>query len=131
MFQKPRTSEQDASFASSLKIMGDLYASAIGTAVLQLKEIPECPPGYKSALFVGDLLADVDEAKLKDALGAFGSLVEGGCTLHSLGTTRYAIVKFAEHTDAMKAEKADAMGLGLGHFFTLRYNERRYDERGW
>ena len=165
--------------------MGDLYASAIGTTVLQLKEIPECPPAFKGALYVSSVFKGVDGAKLQAELKAFGSIEKGGCALHSplqtgaesgvssaqqAGTLptvggcqacgkrlteketewgmkegytascdecydasrcRYAIVKFATHAEAIQAEKADATALGLGRFFALRYNERRYDERGW
>ena len=40
LHQKPRSAEQNGAFIRALKGMGDLYASAIGTTVLQLKEIP-------------------------------------------------------------------------------------------
>jgi hypothetical protein len=33
-------------FKQALEVMGDLYASAIGTTVLQLREIPPRPPEY-------------------------------------------------------------------------------------
>ena len=41
--QKPRTPEQEAAFVSGLQVMANLYSSAMGTSVLQLKEIPKCP----------------------------------------------------------------------------------------
>ena len=63
--------------------MGDLYASAIGTTILQLKEIPPCPLEFKGALYVGMVAVGVDEAKLKDVLGVLGPLAEGGCSLHA------------------------------------------------
>jgi hypothetical protein len=63
--------------------MGDLYASAIGTTILQLKEIPPCPLEFKGALYVGMVAVGVDEAKLKDVLSDFGPLAEGGCSLHA------------------------------------------------
>ena len=33
LYQKPRTAEQDALFGQALKVMGDVYASALGTTV--------------------------------------------------------------------------------------------------
>ena len=38
--ERERTPEEDASFKPALGVMGDLYASLLGTTVLQLKEIP-------------------------------------------------------------------------------------------
>ena len=50
LFQKPpggeRLGDEQAAFSRSLTVMGDLYASAIGTTVLQLKEIPPRPADY-------------------------------------------------------------------------------------
>ena len=46
LFQKPRTEDEEAAFRRSIDVMGDLYASAIGTCVLQLKEIPPRPAEY-------------------------------------------------------------------------------------
>ena len=31
--------------------MGDLYASAVGTTVLQLKEIPPCPDAFDATMY--------------------------------------------------------------------------------
>ena len=42
--------------------MGDLYASAIGTRVLQLKEIPQRPAKYDGMLCLFELVKGVDEA---------------------------------------------------------------------
>ena len=183
LYQVPRTAAQNSAFTRALARMGDLYASAIGTTVLQLKDIPPCPLEFKGALYVGMVAVGVDEAKLKDVLSVLGPLAEGGCSLHAqlelrreggaaqlagtpqgansscvaCGKTlsahesewvargyaascdecydasrcRYAIARFTSHATAEQAEKADASALGLGKFFALHYNERRYDDRGW
>lgn len=39
--QKPRTMDEDAKFRAAIDVMGDLYASAVGTCVLRLEEIPD------------------------------------------------------------------------------------------
>ena len=52
--QKPRSPEEEELFQKALSVMGDMYASAIGTIVLQLKEIPDAPahlPRYNSRAY--------------------------------------------------------------------------------
>jgi hypothetical protein len=132
LYQAPRTVPQQASFNNALGRMGDLYASAIGTTVLQLKEIPPCPLEFKGALYVGMVYPGVDVPQLQDTLSAFGPLVAGGCSLHTQGELhRYAIVRFTSHASAEQAAQANASTLGVGEFFTLHYNELEYDHRGW
>jgi hypothetical protein len=111
--------------------MGDLYASAIGTTVLQIKEIPSCPPVFTGALYVGEVFPDIDIPQLEDSMSAFGHLAESGCSLHKQGEKRYAIVRFRSHATAEKAATEDASTLGIGKFFTLHYNQLEYDHRGW
>eukprot|EP00900_Chrysochromulina_parva_P009826 jgi/Chrpa1/18845/Chrysochromulina_OHIO_Genome00025256-RA len=48
--QSPRTEEQERAFKRGLGVMGHIYASAIGTTVLQLKELPLRPPEYDGKL---------------------------------------------------------------------------------
>ena len=48
--QRPRSPAEDVRFGHALEVMGDLYASAIGTTVLQIKEIPDRPAEYDGAL---------------------------------------------------------------------------------
>eukprot|EP00900_Chrysochromulina_parva_P027937 jgi/Chrpa1/9778/Chrysochromulina_OHIO_Genome00016827-RA len=53
--QSPRTEEQERAFKRGLGVMGHIYASAIGTTVLQLKELPLRPPEYDGKLCLFDL----------------------------------------------------------------------------
>ena len=55
LYQRPRTEAQQEAFHCALKVMGDAYASAIGTTVLQLKEIPPRPSHFDGALCLFDL----------------------------------------------------------------------------
>ena len=57
LHQKPRDALQDRLFKSALAVMGDLYASAIGTTVLQLKEIPPRPAEFDGVVCLFDLQA--------------------------------------------------------------------------
>ena len=45
-FQKPRTNEEEAIFHRALLVIGDLFASAIGTTVFEMKEIPPRPAEF-------------------------------------------------------------------------------------
>ena len=68
LYQHPpgglRTKDEDASFEEGIKIMGDLYASAIGTTVLQLKEIPPRPSSFDGALCMFGLAKDSESKSL-------------------------------------------------------------------
>ena len=46
MPQKPRTAPEGAGFGRALKVMGRLYASIAGTAVIQFTAMPEPPAEY-------------------------------------------------------------------------------------
>jgi hypothetical protein len=59
--------------------MGSLYASAIGTTVLQLKELPLRPPEYDGKLCLFDVAPGVDGAAIKAALESHGDVIS--CTL--------------------------------------------------
>jgi hypothetical protein len=44
--QKPRTVDEEVTFKQALRIMADVYASPLGTCVLQLKDIPPRPVNF-------------------------------------------------------------------------------------
>ena len=128
--------------------MGDLYASAIGTTVLQLREIPPRPAEYDGALCLFDLGKDTNETTIRVALSKFGEIVS-----IEIGEWPPAIVRFNKHGAALAVKQkaaaatascttaeeiatavAIALGLQCGIPDTL-YNERSYDgrmgEAGW
>ena len=78
--------------------MGDLYASAVGTTVLILKEIPPRPKEFDGALALfGEMKDGVDEAAVRTALARYGDIQS--CSLkHSP-----PVVYFVEHASAVKA----------------------------
>ena len=49
MYQWPRSNAEDAAFGRAIKVMGDLYASAVGTTVMQRREIPMRPADMDGA----------------------------------------------------------------------------------
>ena len=121
--------------------MADVYASAVGTTVLQLKEIPLRPPEFDGAvcLFglkpekkddeirealeikIRDEIREALEIKIREALDRFG-------TIKGIELNRDpAVVRFTTHEAALQAEKEVIPELcdGMG---TL-YNERSYDGR--
>ena len=99
--------------------MADVYASAVGTTVLQLKEIPPRPTEFDGALCLFGLKPGKDEAAIHAALGRFGEIT--GIELNR----NPEVVRFATQEAALAAEKESLPDLcdGMG---TL-YNERSYD----
>ena len=114
----------------------DLYASAIGTCILQLQEIPLRPKEYDGAICLWDLKEGVGESAIRTALQEFGAIAS--CELGVL-----VVVRFESHESALAAKRATSRLSGLcAHVDTL-YNERSYggrkgqegfeddDGRGW
>ena len=101
-------------------------ASAIGTTVLQLKEIPMRPRDFDGKLCLFELSQGTEEASVRAALSGFGTIVS--CELGSLGPAT-AIVRFSTHTAALAVKRAAAELKICGAVDTL-YNERSYDGRG-
>ena len=97
--QKPRTAEEDEVFHRGLTKMGSLYASVTGTAVIQIKSIPDRPEDFEGRIIVHGLPAEVDEASLTSALRAYGSVVRCEVILAELR----AEVQFATHAQAERA----------------------------
>ena len=93
LFQSPRDAHQNAAFKRALKVMGDLYASAISTTVLQSKEIPPRPPELDGVVCLYELDTR-DETAVRAALGHFGRVV--GVDLRATPSR----VRFARHQDA-------------------------------
>lgn len=106
--------------------MGDLYASAIGTRVLQLKEIPQRPAKYDGMLCLFELVKGVDEASIKDALHAYGEIINVTVEADAWPP---ATVRFSTHEAARSARRdAEELKHIAGGVDTL-YNERSYDGR--
>ena len=117
-----RTDYEQASFSRAIEVMGDLYASAIGTTILQIKEIPERPADFHGALCLFTLAQGVDESKIRAELGRFGSIQD--C---KLGDWPSAIVYFSRHEAAVAAKRAAPLSICDG--VDTLYNERSYDGR--
>ena len=122
--QSPRTEEQERAFKRGLGVMGHIYASAIGTTVLQLKELPLRPPEYDGKLCLFDLAPGVDGAAIKAALVAYGDIVS--CTL---GRFPPATVCFTTHAAAQAAKRAAAQLAHISGGVDTLFNERSYDGR--
>ena len=108
--------------------MGDVYASAVGTTVLQIKEIPPRPQEFDGELCLFGLKAGVDEAAVCQALSGDLSTEFESCDLAFEST--YGVVRFTTHAAALRAKAANTFSELCGGVDT-RYNERSYDGRGW
>eukprot|EP00964_Phaeocystis_antarctica_P014401 scaffold7924_cov70-Phaeocystis_antarctica.AAC.5 len=117
-----RTPEENEAFGNALGVMADVYASAVGTTVLQLREIPPRPKDHDGALCLFGLYDGVDEPAIRAALGSFGDMetVEFSSGM--------AIVRFASHAAALAAKQAP-LPKGLCEALDFLYNERSYDGR--
>ena len=104
--------------------MGHLYASAIGTTVLQLKEIPPRPAEFDGALCLFDLKRDADETAIRAGLQDFGSVESV-----EFGTFPPAIVRFSTHASAVAAKRAAGNLTHLCGGIDTLYNEQSYDGR--
>ena len=78
-----------------------MYASAVGTTVLQLKEIPTRPAEYEGGIAIFGPVKGLDEAKIRAALEQFGTI-----TSCKLGVFPPAVVKFTTHASALAAKRA-------------------------
>jgi len=100
----------------------DLYASAIGTCILQLQEIPLRPKEYDGAICLWDLKEGVDESAIRMALQEFGAIAS--CELGVL-----VVVRFDEHASAVAAKRATSRLTALCAGVDTLYNERSYGGR--
>ena len=128
LFQKPpggeRTNEEQEAFGRSLDVMADVYASAVGTTALQLKEIPPRPARFDGALCIFDLAADVDKSAVFAALERHGEIAS--CDLDHVPP----IVRFGTHAAALAAKATILRGEEpLCQAADTLYNERSYDGR--
>eukprot|EP00900_Chrysochromulina_parva_P019272 jgi/Chrpa1/27346/Chrysochromulina_OHIO_Genome00027313-RA len=129
LFQKlpdrDRTPDERAAFDRAIKVMADVYASAVGTTVLQSREIPPRPEAFDGALCLFGLKPTMGAAAVRETLGCFGSIV-------ALELTRNPpVVRFASHEAALAAKRAGPWPELCDDGVDTLYNERPYDERGW
>ena len=104
-----------------VQVMADVYASAVGLMVLQMKEIPPRPPEFDGKVCLFSLKEGVDEEKIRSVLKRFGTVVE--CDMNR----DPVVVTFASHEEALSAVQAGAPDLCDG--IDTQYNERSYDGR--
>jgi len=101
--------------------MGDVYASAVGTTVLQIKEIPPRPQEFDGALCLFDLKPGADEAAVRRELSRFGEIKSVDLAASP------PVVRFATHAAALETRKDTFPELCGG--IDTQYNERSYDGR--
>jgi hypothetical protein len=121
---RERTPDERAAFGRAIKVMADVYASAVGTTVLQSREIPPRPMAFDGALCLFGLKPTTGEAAVRTTLGSFGTLVAFEPTRNP------PVARFASHEAALAAKRAGPWPELCDGVDTL-YNERPYDERGW
>ena len=103
--------------------MADVYASAVGTTVLQLKEIPTRPEDFAGKLCLFDLVDGADIHSVRTFMQRFGEIKS---ISYSNGV---AFVQFTTHDSALSAKKAGPWPEELCMGLDTQYNERSYDGR--
>ncbi|KOO27955.1 hypothetical protein Ctob_003240, partial [Chrysochromulina tobinii] len=121
---RERTPDESDAFKRAIKVMADVYASAVGTTVLQSREIPPRPEAFDGALCLFGLKPTTGEDSIRETLGCFGAIVAFEPTRNP------PVVRFASHEAALAAKRAGPWPELCDGVDTL-YNERPYDERGW
>ena len=112
----------------------DLYASAVGTTVLQLREIPPRPKEYdgKICLFLirdsSGKPQDIDEARIRNVLSKYGEILDCELTGPLRDNQGGYIISFATHEAALAAKRGGPIPGVCAGVDTL-YNERSYDGR--
>ena len=124
LYQHPRSAAEEKAFKRALKVMGDLYASAVATTVLQLKEIEPRPAEYDGMLCLGELTESANENAVGVIFSPFGTIInfEPG--------TNPARLTFSEHASAVHAAAADTPN-SICSFVCVTWNDRAYTNRGW
>ena len=121
--------------AEALEVMSNLYASVIGTTVLQHKDVPSRPVSYDGALRLFSLPPHLcTEAALRATLADFGTVTSCEIETYTRSSTpsTHATVRFENHADAQSAVFALKYVGDLG--VALHYNSTPYEGeggRGW
>jgi len=109
-----RSDEEGALFGLALKAMGGVYASAVGTTVLQIKEIPRRPQGFDGALCLFGLAADADEASIRKGLEEFGEITSCVVASRDLGHVPTVVVAQLARSQHRVLLRPRPPGLGEG-----------------
>jgi hypothetical protein len=122
------TQPLSSSKTNASQVMADVYASAVGTTVLQVKEIPPRPARFDGAICLFGLQTGVSKAAVRAAIrevfAPFGSIVN-----FELDRAP-AVVRFSTHDAALKAKAEYSSGVpGLFDGLDTQYNERSYNGR--
>ena len=102
--------------------MGDVFASAVGTTVLQMQKIPQRSKELDGQLCLFGVATGVNEARLREAFKGFGSIVS--CERGQ----RLSLLTFATHSAALAAVAAGPP-LGICEGVSTVYNELEYQQR--
>lgn len=135
LHQRPRTDAQDVQFKRALRVMAFLYASPLGSCVLQHRGMPQRPAALEGVVLVRDLKDGTvgEESAVRAAL-ADSSLqsVERG-TDNGGGQANGWRLRFASHEEAERALVAAVSPWATenGGWAAMGYNDRAYANRGW
>lgn len=123
----PRSESRVLSEHRVIWLAWQFYASAVGTTVLQVKEIPPRPAIHDGAVCLFNLVENVTKPVIEDELSSFGTI-----EAVELSTTwPPTIVRFSKHEEAIAAVEAASRLDHVCGGINYLYNDRAYDDRGW
>ena len=127
--QVPRTEAEEASFDSALTVMADLYASAVGTSVLQLREVPERPERMEGVVCMQHLAAGTT---LRHLRAAVATSCVGALKVTMASDDAHAHLRFRSDEEAseMMASGSEEIRKLCADVVPL-YNDASFDQRGW
>ena len=119
--QAPRSPKSKEMFGRALSGINEVYASAIGTAVLQLREIPQRPTEYDGWVCLFGVAAGSNETAVRAAFERFGGV-------KSVSLEPDARVCFYTHESACAAKREGSLD-GVCDGIDTEYNETSYAGR--
>ena len=140
---KPREREEDDLFGAALAVMGDLFASAVGTMVVQIHEIPQRPLRFDGAVHISGLPVHENDDQeirkqsielMKACLSSFGTITEMRVAAQGGGSAlvRYSGEASARSCVKMGAQALQAAGIASdGIIVGPYYNDKHAKTRGW
>ena len=120
--QAPRSRDDSEMFKRAISGINEVYASAISTAVLQLKEIPPRPVEYDCRVCLFGLAEGKTETAVRAAFERFGAVESVSLEPDD------ARVCFYTHESAHAAKRAGSVD-GVCSGIDTEYNETSYDGR--
>lgn len=110
-------------------------ASPLGTAVIQNRTVPPCPPELSACVLVIDVHPECSDEAIARAFAAIGDVAACERCSATVARVRFATPPIAQHAvtlaPAFLADDERGADLGADVYVCAEYNARPYHQRGW